>query len=88
MVLYDHQLVGRDIIYKDYLGYERPGKIGFVEPYEAPSDEPMVWCYIVDDDPEYNNKQFIFNAGTQVAQDIRTLYYADLRLNTEIALDE
>lgn len=86
-------LVGLDVIYKDYLGFDRNGKIGWFEQYHAEEydDEgnAVVWLYIVDEDPEYNTHEFIFNAsGDMLKPDIKRLAYADLRLSTEVVIDE
>ena len=81
-------ILGLHIYYNDYLGIERTGIIGWFEEYLG--DEPdedgkkTVWLYIVDEDPEYNNKEFVFNAGTDEKPDIRTLCYAELRLSSEV----
>jgi hypothetical protein len=83
-------VLGADIIYKDYLGCERPGKIGFIEPYEGPQDDDdklVVWIYVIDDDPEYNIHEFVFDAGVQGKPDLKTINYAELRLSSEVVLD-
>lgn len=84
-------VLGSDIKYKDYLGYERPGKIGWIEPYfGSDSNDPdgqIVWVYVVDDDPDYNVHEFIVNMGSMEKPDLRTINYAELRLSTEVVLD-
>ena len=83
-------LIGLDIVYKDYLGYERPGKIGWFEDYNGADndEEKVVWLYVVDEDPEYNNKEFIIDIGTPNNPDVKRLMYADLRLSNEVTIDE
>ena len=85
-------VIGNHVIYYDYLGYERTGIVGFIEPYNAPDDTPgegsVVWVYIVDDDPDYNVHEFIYNAnGNMQCPDLRHLMYAEMRLSTEVILD-
>lgn len=85
-------ILGTNIIYKDYLGYQRYGKIGWVEPYEGDQDQEdekqVVWIYVSDEDPEYNVHEFIVNVGTIDKPDIKHIMYADMRLSTEVYLDE
>lgn len=87
------ELVGLDIVYKDYLGYERTGKIGWYEhcSHDEYDDEGnlIVWIYVVDEDPEYNVHEFIFNASADPSKpDVKRLMYADLRLSSEVVIDE
>ena len=84
-------IIGTHIIYQDYLGIDRPGIIGWFEDYlgDEPEDDgkKTVWIYVVDEDPEYNNKEFVVNMGTVDNPDVRTLMYAEMRLSTEVRLD-
>ena len=83
--------LGKSIIYYDYLGYQRYGKIGWMEPYEGdqPDDGTIIsWVYISDDDPEYNVHEFVVNVGTAKKPDIKHIMYAEIRLSTEVILDE
>ena len=83
-------VIGKAIGYNDYLGNLRSGTIGFIEEYKAPQDidsdgRRTVWVYVVDDDPEYNIHQIII---PDKEGQPKTLFYADLRLSTEVFLDE
>ena len=92
MIIPADNVIGAKIIYEDYLGFERYGSIGWIEQYNGPeNDDPdslVVWVYVVDEDPEYNTHEFITNMGTFDKPDIRHIMYADLRLSTELRLDE
>ena len=83
------EIIGKAITYKDYLGLNRSGSIGFIEPYNSPDaqtdDGLIVWVYIVDEDPEYNNKEFIY--ANDKGEPVRFMY-ADMRLSNEIFIDE
>lgn len=85
-------IIGTNIIYNDYLGLQRYGKIAWIEPYEAPDavdeDGETVWVYIVDDDPQYNVHEFVVNMGSVEKPDIRQFMYADVRLSTEVSIDK
>lgn len=80
-------IIGTEVSYNDYLGLLRNGRIGWIEEYNGIQDDPdhmIVWVYIVDDDPEYNVHEFIFNDGQQM----RSFMYAEMRLSTEVFLIE
>lgn len=71
-------LVGLHVRYFDYLGLERFGKIVATEPYL--SDHSVAYIYIEDDDPEYNiHQDMVFG---------NNITYAELRLSTEVNIDE
>ena len=83
-------VLGKVIGYYDYLDNLRSGIIGFIEDYKAPQDidadgKRIAWIYVVDDDPEYNVHTIVIpdNNGQP-----KTLNYAELRLSTEVFLDE
>lgn len=85
-----NEVLGKAIGYNDYLGNLRSGVIGFIEEYKAPQEidsdgKRVVWVYVVDDDPEYNVHQIIIpdKEGKPAM-----LNYADLRLSTEVFLDD
>lgn len=84
-------IIGTDVLYKDYLGCERSGKIAWFEPYLG--DEPdedgkrTVWLYIVDSDYDYNVHELVVNMGTNEVPDIKHIMYAEMRLSTEVCLD-
>ena len=63
----------------------------WVEPYNGPEnndpDNQIVWIYVSDEDPEYNIHEFIVNMGTEEKPDIECIMYADMRLSTEVQLD-
>lgn len=88
--MYENDVIGKAIGYNDYLGCLRSGTIGFIEEYKAPQDidsdgKRVVWIYVVDDDPEYNvHTMIIPDANGRPA----TLYYAEMRLSTEVFLDD
>lgn len=84
-------VIGTNVSYLDYLGYQRFGKIAWIEPYLGDQDDPektTVWVYIVDEDPQYNVHEFIVNMGSLEKPDIKHIMYAELRLSTEVVLDE
>ena len=87
-----NDVIGKSIIYKDYLGMQRYGKIGWIEEYNGPdNDDPdgtIVWVYVIDEDPEFNVHEMVVNFGTEVKPDVRSFMYADVRLSTELNLDE
>ena len=84
-------IIGTHIFYKDYLGIERAGIIGWFEDYKG--DEPdedglkTVWLYVCDEDPEYNTHQIVVDMGQPGRPDLKTICYADMRLSTEVRLD-
>lgn len=71
------ELIGRHVIYIDYIGLERSGKIIGVEPY--PQDNEQRYLYIEDDDPEYNIHEDEING--------EWISYAELRPSSEVYLD-
>ena len=71
-----HELIGKHIIYYDYLGIESYGIIVAIEPYS----EDQVYVYIEDEDGEDNIHEDIVN-GKQIK-------YSEIRLSSEIYLDE
>ena len=87
-----NDVIGKSIIYQDYLGMQRYGKIAWVEEYNGPdNDDPegtVVWVYIIDEDPEYNVHEMIVNFGTDMQPNVKSFMYAEIRLSTEITLDE
>lgn len=91
-ILPANDVIGKSIIYQDYLGIQRYGKIAWIEDYEGPdNDDPegkVVWVYIIDEDPEYNVHEMVVNFGTDDKPDVRSFIYGEIRLSTEISLDE
>ena len=87
-----NDVIGKSIIYHDYLGLQRYGKIAWIEAYEGPdNDDPegyIAWIYIIDEDPEYNVHEMVVNFGTDTKPDVRSFMYAEVRLSTEISLDK
>lgn len=85
-------ILGTEIIYEDYLGQQRSGVIAWIEPCKtAVVDENGnydVWVYIADQDIEYNNKTIVVQAEVNGKPETRTICYADLRLSSEVILDE
>lgn len=87
-----NEVIGAKVKYKDYLGKDRFGKIGWIENYIVDQNEKdgiIVWVYIIDDDPEYNIHEMAVNFGIMNADgknDIRSFMYAELRLSNEIEL--
>lgn len=71
-------LIGKSIKYYDYLGLERFGSIVAVEPY--PEDPTQAYIYIEDSDPEFNTHQDCINGNV--------IRYSDLRLSTDVYIDE
>lgn len=72
-------LIGQNVEYYDYTGQLRFGRILFVEPVLNPQceeDDDSVWCYIEDEDVDYN------------VHDFNGVAYAELRLSREINLIE
>lgn len=86
------ELLGKEIIYEDYLGQKRSGVIGWVEPCKtAEVDENGrfdVWIYIADQDIEYNTKTIIVPMMNNGKREMTTVCYADIRLSSEVILDE
>jgi hypothetical protein len=71
-------LIGLHVRYFDYLDMERFGTVIMSEPY--PNDESVRYVYIEDDDPEYNIHQDVVLG--------QTILYAEIRLSTEVNVDE
>lgn len=72
------EIIGLHVKYYDFLGLERFGNIVFAEPT---TDPEVAYVYIEDEDPVENNKTLNFVDG-------RIIFYAEIRLSTEIARDE
>lgn len=72
-------IIGKAVKYYDYVGDERFGSIIAIEPSNFGED--IVYCYIEDEDPEYNiHNDLIMNGMIK--------RYAELRLSTEVYIDE
>lgn len=86
------ELLGKEIIYEDYLGQQRSGVIAWVEPYKtAEVDENGrfdVWIYVADQDIEYNSKTIVVPIMKDGNREMSTVCYADIRLSSEVILDE
>lgn len=72
-------IIGKAIKYYDYVGDERFGSIVAIEPSNIEDD--VVYCYIEDEDPSYN----IYD---ELIIDGMVKRYAELRLSTEVYIDE
>lgn len=72
-------LISKKVIYYDYLDSERYGKIVAIEPYAANND--IVYVYIEDDEPDENIYEDLVN-GRELVK------YAELRLSSEVIIDE
>lgn len=71
-------LIGAQVIYFDYLGLERSGRIIHVEPY--PCEPDVAYLYIEDEESEFNiHRDMVYG---------KELVYADIRLSTEVVLDD
>lgn len=81
-------VIGKAVMYQDYLGIERFATIGWLEPYLIDGSEGVYWLYLVDEDLDYNNKELVVNYGTHAKPDMRTIMYAEMRLSTEVSLDK
>lgn len=75
--LFPESIIGTRVIYFDYLGCERYGKVVFFEPCSF--DNTIVYLYIEDDEYDENNKSILINNI-----EIR---YAEIRLSSDVALD-
>jgi hypothetical protein len=73
--------VGSSICYIDYLGYQRFGKIGWLEPYK----DDIYWVFIVDDDDDYNAHQV---QVTTLSGEGKIINYAEIRLSDEVWEDK
>lgn len=76
MLKESYELIGQHVVYYDYLGIESYGIIVAIEPYS----EDQIYVYIEDEDGEDNIHEDIIN-GKQIR-------YAEMRLSSEIYLDE
>ena len=77
MLIQLNELIGKHIIYFDYLGIESYGIIAGVEPC---NEEDQVYVYIEDEDIGDNIHEDIING--------KNIRYAEIRLSTEIYLDD
>ena len=71
-------LIGKQVIYYDYLSSERNGRIVGIEPS---SDPEQPWLYIEDEEVELNVHYEQLQSGEFV-------HYAELRLSGEVILDD
>lgn len=71
--------VGFAVKYYDYLGDERFGTVVHMEPSNLGND--IAYCYIVDDDLQYNIHNDIIING-------KAIEYAEIRPSTEVYIDE
>ena len=69
-------IIGKAVKYFDYVGDERFGSIIAIEPSNFGED--IVYCYIEDEDPEYND----------LSMNGMVKLYAEIRLSTEVYIDE
>jgi hypothetical protein len=72
-----NNIIGKKIVYLDYLGCERYGKIIHIEPY--PLQDNLVYVYIQDDEYSENTHTIITQNGEEM--------YAELRLSNEVYFD-
>ena len=72
----EKSIIGQHVKYYDYLGTERFGNIAAFEP----AGNDLAWIYIVDEDPNFNDKVDLVN-GVQIQ-------YAEVRISTEVYIDE
>lgn len=70
------EYIGKSVIYYDYLGFERYGRIVAIEPGQEP-DTP--WLYIADTDEEYNIHADMVNGSN--------IRYAEVRISSDVVLD-
>lgn len=77
MLMQLNELIGKHIIYFDYLGIESYGIIVGIEPC---NEEDQVYVYIEDEDGEDNIHEDIING--------KHIRYAEIRLSSEIYLDD
>ena len=63
------------VLYYDILGFESNGVIALMQRNPESDDEP--YCFIVDDNPELNDKEYKSPDGS-------VLKYAEIRRSTEI----
>lgn len=71
------ELIGKHVIYYDYVGIECYGSIVAIELYTT---EDEVYVYIEDENGEENIHEDIVNG--------KRIKYSDIRLSSEIYLDE
>lgn len=70
------------VLYYDYLGFEHRGTIALTQPCDAPDVDPpdedgaVCYVFIVDDNPEFNDKTYTGNTTT--------LQYAEIRRSDEV----
>lgn len=62
-------------LYYDYLGFESNGVVALMQSNPEAEDEP--YCFIVDDNPQLNDKEYRASDGS-------LLMYAEIRKSTEI----
>ena len=62
-------------LYYDYLGFESNGVVALMQPNPEAEDEP--YCFIVDDNPQLNDKKYRAPNGS-------ILMYAEIRKSSEI----
>ena len=90
LLAYDQikEVIGKAVMYQDYLGIQRFAIIGWLEPYLTDGSDGVYWLYLIDDDTDYNNKELVVNYGPPAKPDMRTIMYAEMRLSTEVSLDK
>ena len=71
-------VIGKSVKYYDYLDDERFGTIVAIEPYNQ--NEGVAYIYISDNEEEYNIHEDMIGG--------KWVKYAELRLSTEVYLDE
>lgn len=73
-----NKLIGRPVIYNDYLGFKQYGQIVFIEPY--PNDPELAYLYIQNEIVDENTHHL------ETANGI--ISYADIRVSSDVYLDE
>lgn len=72
-----NELIGKQVIYHDYLGEEHYGHILAIEPCQNIPDE--VYIYIEDEEIEFNIHQDMVNGNL--------ITYAEIKPSSEVILD-
>lgn len=72
------ELIGKQVIYFDYMGIERHGNIVAFEPSNDPE---QLYLYIADEDEEENIHDLQTSPTT-------VIMYAEMRLSGDVILDE
>lgn len=73
-------IIGKQILYEDYLGFERSGRIVAIEFTNTTNVDGIAYIYIEDEDTEFNVHQDVVNG--------QLVTYAELRPSNEVYLDD